>query len=386
MYIQNNTSATNALNNLGNTEVKLASSIQKLSSGFRLNSAGDDAAGMSIANSLRNNEAGLTAAQQNASQAGSVLQIADGATQTISTILDRMKQLATESASSNVTDSDRQKIQAEFAQLQQEIDRTVGSTVYQGQTLLNGNFGVGLATTGSPPVQTSTILQATASAPAGASNINLGGAKASTTYTLAYTLNKLTMTDAAGNSQVLAATPGVGVVQNFNFDKLGISFTFNGDVSSTTTGFGTASPDTTIVTSAAAAASFRVGSGAVTDSNNTISLTLGDISTTGLGLGTGVSVDTATNAAAALTAITTAVGTLNSTIGTIGAAESRLGYATTNLNSLYQNVSAAESVIRDTNMAQEYTNYSKLQIMQQAGTAMLAQANSSQQSVLKLFQ
>ena len=91
-------------------------------------------------------------------------------------------------------------------------------------------------------------------------------------------------------------------------------------------------------------------------------------------------------AAAALTAITAAVSTLSSTIGTIGAAESRLGYATTNLNSLYQNVSAAESVIRDTNMAQEYTNYSKLQILNQAGTAMLAQANSSQQSVLKLFQ
>ena len=378
MYIQNNTSAANALNNLGSTEVKLASSIQKLSSGFRLNNAGDDAAGMSIANSLRNNEAGLTAAQQNASQAGSVLQIADGATQTISTILDRMKQLATESASSNVTDSDRQKIQAEFSQLQQEIDRTVGSTVYQGQTLLGGNFGVGVDSS-------STIVQATASAPAGASNISVGGAKASTTYTLSYASGKLTMSDGNGNEQTVAATAGAGI-QNFNFDKLGISFTFNGDVSSTTTGFGASSPDATLVTSAAAAASFRVGSGAVTDSNNTISLTLGDLSTTGLALGTSVSVDTATNAAAALTAISNAVGTLNSTIGTIGAAESRLGYATTNLNSLYQNVSAAESVIRDTNMAQEYTNFSKLQIMQQAGTAMLAQANSSQQSVLKLFQ
>lgn len=378
MYIQNNTSAANALNNLSVTEVKLASSIQKLSSGFRLNSAGDDAAGMSIANSLRNNEAGLTAAQQNASQAGSVLQIADGATQTIATILDRMKQLATESASSNVTDSDRQKIQAEFSQLQQEIDRTVGSTVYQGQTLLNGNFGVGVS-------NTSAIVQATSSAPAGASNINVGGGQANTTYTLLYAAGKLTMSDGNGNSQTVAATAGAGV-QNFNFDKLGVSFTFNGDVSSTTTGFGTASPTATIITSAASAASFRVGSGAVSDSDNTISLTLGNLTTAGLGLGTSVSVDTATNAAAALTAITNAVGTLNSTIGTIGAAESRLGYATTNLNSLYQNVSAAESVIRDTNMAQEYTNFSKLQIMQQAGTAMLAQANSSQQSVLKLFQ
>ncbi len=379
MYIQNNTSATNALNNLGTTEVKLASSIQKLSSGFRLNNAGDDAAGMSIANSLRNNEAGLTAAQQNASQAGSVLQIADGATQTISTILDRMKQLATESASSNVTDSDRQKIQAEFSQLQQEIDRTVGSTVYQGQTLLGGTFGVGVAAG-------STIVQATPTLPAGASNILVGGAKASTTYTLSYASGVLTMSDGNGNTQAVAAVAGATQIQNFNFDKMGISFTFNGDVSSATTGFGASSPDATIVTSAAAAASFRVGSGAVTDSNNLISLSLGNLSTTGLGLGTTVSVDTATNAAAALTAITNAVGTLNSTIGTIGAAESRLGYATTSLNSLYQNVSAAESVIRDTNMAQEYTNFSKLQIMQQAGTAMLAQANSSQQSVLKLFQ
>jgi flagellin len=379
MYIQNNTSAMNALNNMGTTEVQLTSSIQKLSSGFRLNRAGDDAAGMSIANSLRNNESGLLAAQQNASQAGSVLQIADGATQTISTILDRMKQLATESASSNVTDTDRQKIQAEFAQLQSEIDRTVGSTVYQGQTLLGGGFGAAVS-------NTSAIVQATSSAPAGASNIVVGGAKASTTYTLAYASNKLTMTDAAGNAQVLAATSGAGV-QNFNFDKLGISFTFNGDVSDTTNGFGSGSAKNTIVTTASAPASFRVGSGATNDADNTISLSLSDISTTGLGLtAASVSVGTAATAQTALASISAAVTTLNATIGTIGAAESRLGYATTNLNSLYQNVSAAESVIRDTNMAQEYTNYSKLQIMQQAGTAMLAQANSSQQSVLKLFQ
>ncbi|MEO7103742.1 MAG: flagellin, partial [Gemmatimonadaceae bacterium] len=142
MFIQNNINSMNALNNLNTNETQLTSSIQKLSSGFRLNRAGDDAAGLSIANSLRNNGVGLLAAQQNVSQANSVLQIADGATQGISTILDRMKQLATESASANVTDSDRQKIQAEFSQLTAEIDRTVGSTVYQGQKLLAGTFGM----------------------------------------------------------------------------------------------------------------------------------------------------------------------------------------------------------------------------------------------------
>lgn len=376
MYIQNNISAANALNNLGSTEVQLTSSIQKLSSGFRLNRAGDDAAGMSIANSLRNNLSGLLSAQQNASQAGSILQIADGATQTISTILDRMKQLATQSASANLTDADRQKVQAEFKSLQDEIDRTVGSTVYQGKTLLGGSFGSTFDTN----TTNSTITVATSSSPAGASNISVGGAPASSTFTLVYTTGKLTATDAKGNVQVVAtADGGTGIIQNFNFDKLGFSFTYNGSVS---TDF--ASSGKTISTTSNAAAAFRVGSGG--GSSDTISLTLGNLGTTGLGLGSTVSVGDAASAATALTAIDSAVSTLSSTIGTIGAAESRLGYATTNLNSLYQNVSAAESVIRDTDMAQEYTKYSKLQIMQQAGTAMLAQANSSQQSVLRLFQ
>ena len=117
-------------------------------------------------------------------------------------------------------------------------------------------------------------------------------------------------------------------------------------------------------------------------------MSLGDLrasSATGLNL-SGVSVDTMANATAALASIGTAVSNVNTVIGSLGAAENRLNYATTNVASLYQNVSAAESVIRDTNMAQEYTNFSKLSILQQAGTAMLAQANSSQQSVLKLFQ
>jgi len=373
MFIQNNTNAANALNNLGTTEVQLASSIQKLSSGFRINRAGDDAAGMSIANSLRNNEAGLLAAQQNTSQAGSVLQIADGATQTISTILDRMKQLATESASSNVTDNDRQKIQAEFTQLQQEIDRTVGSTVYQGQTLLNGSFGMGVDPSSTAPAAT------------GVSNVSISGAVPATTYTFTSTAaGSLTLTATGGSTatQTLTGVASTGT-NTVNFSALGISFTMVGDP---TTGGGNTLVGKTIVTTAAAAA-FRVGSGAVVDSNNLISVSLGNLSTVGLGLAAGsVSVDTNANATAALASVSAAVGTLNTSIGTIGAAESRLGYATTNLNSLYQNVSAAESVIRDTNMAQEYTNFSKLSILQQAGTAMLAQANSSQQSVLKLFQ
>ena len=371
MFIQNNINSMNALNNLNTNETQLTSSIQKLSSGFRLNRAGDDAAGMSIANSLRNNGVGLQQAQQNASQAGSLLQIADGATSTISSILDRMKQLATESASANVTDTDRAKINAEFTQLYSEIDRTVGSTVYQGSQLLNGSFGVTDSGTG------------TAKNNVAFSGLSVSGADVNTTYTISKVdATHLKLSDATSSQTITTAATGT---QTLNFDKMGISFTFTGDPTAAIAGTGGGLDTATIITASAA---FRVGSGATSDSDNLVSVSLGDLrasSATGLNLA-GVSVDTMANATAALSSITAAVSSVNTVIGSLGAAENRLNYATTNVASLYQNVSAAESVIRDTNMAQEYTNFSKLTILQQAGTAMLAQANSSQQSVLKLFQ
>lgn len=367
MFIQHNTNSMNALNSLNINETALSSSIQKLSSGFRINRAGDDAAGLSIANSLRNNGVGLMQAQQNASQAGSLLQIADSATQTISTILDRMKQLATQSASANVTDTDRAKINAEFTTLYAEINRAVGSTVYQGSQLLDGSFGVSDSGTG------------TANAVVGFSGLTVSGADVNATYTITTVdATHAKLSSATISQTVVTAATGS---QTLNFDKLGIAFTFNGDPTVGLAG-------KTIITANTNSASFRVGSGATSDSDNLIAVSLGDLrssSATGLNL-SGVSVDTSANATTALGRITTAVGLVNTVIGSLGAAENRLNYASTNVASLYQNVSAAESVIRDTNMAQEYTNYSKLQILQQAGTAMLAQANSSQQSVLKLFQ
>jgi flagellin len=369
MRIQTNVSAMTALRNVGVTEQLQSRSIEKLSSGFRLNRSGDDAAGMSIANTLRSNARALSQAQKNASQAGSVLQIADGATQTVSTILDRMKELATESASSNVTDTDRSKVQAEFKQLQDELDRIVNGTVYQGQKLLAGTFGM----TGT------TTMTAAAGSTKGYSNLNVSGAAASSTFTIdGSTAGQITLTVGSGPgaaSQTIAFGTD-DTVQNLNFDKLGISFTYNDTLANLDT--------KTITTGASQAASFRVGAGASNDADNLISITLGNLTTSGLGIASSA-VDTNANAVSAISSIDAAVTKLNDVIGTIGAAQNRLDYATANVNSLYQNVTAAESVIRDADMAQEYTNYSKLQILQQAGTAMLAQANSSSQSVLQLL-
>lgn len=367
MKIQTNVSALTALRNLGVTENQQNSEIQKLSSGYAINRAGDDAAGLSIANSLRSSGVALGQAQKNASQAGSFLQIADGATQTLSTMLDRMRELATEAASDNVTDSDRSKISAEFTSLQSEWDRIVNTTQYQGQTLLNGTFGI--ADTG------------TTKAVSGVSNVSLTGAKASSTYTLTSTsATSLTLSDGKVSQTITTTAGGSGTTQHFDFDKLGISFDYMGTVASDGSTFN----NKTFVTGASQAASFRVGSG--TTSNDTISVALDNLSASTLSIdASSINVTSSANAATALSNITTALGTLNTAIGNIGAAENRMDYATSNLNSLLQNTQAAESTIRDADMAQEYTQYTKLSILQQAGTAMLAQANSSTQSVLQLL-
>jgi len=373
MKINTNVAAMNALRNMNNTSDAASRQIEKLSSGYRLNRSADDAAGMGIANSLRSTGKGLAQAQRNASQAGSLLQIADGATQTVSSVLDRMKELATESATANVTDTDRQKINAEFTSLKSEINRIVGSTVYQGSKLLDGSFGVQDAGTG------------TANGQLAISNISVNGAAVNKTYTIAKVdATHISLSDGALTQTLVSAATGK---QNFNFDKLGVSFTFNGDPTAAIGAAGAGGLDAaTIITSNTTASSFRVGDGAVSDSDNLVAVSLGDLTTasTGLNLAT-ATVDTSANATTALASIATAVGKVNTVIGSIGAAANRLDYAQQNVSSLYQNIAAAESTIRDADMAQEYTQYSKLQILQQAGTAMLAQANSSSQSVLTLL-
>lgn len=370
MRIQTNTNALNALRNIGVTEMHQGRSIEKLSSGFRLNRSGDDAAGMSIANSLRSSGRALQQAQRNASQASSFLQIADGAVQTLSTMLDRMRELATEGASDNVTNSDRQKIDAEFKALQSEWDRTVNTTTYQGQKLLNGTFGV----------SDSGTLKALASE---ISNINVSGASAGTTYTITQAAaTAVTLSDGKVSQTVTTTAGTASTSQTVNFDKLGISFTINGVLGATDLNA------KTVVTGASAAAAFRVGGGTGDmNSDDVVKVALDDLKASTVGIdSTGISdVLTTANASAALAKINTALGTVNTAIGTIGAAQNRLDYASANVNSLVQNTAAAESTIRDVDMAQEYTNYTKLNILQQAGTAMLAQANSSSQSVLQLL-
>jgi flagellin len=145
MRINTNTNAINAANNLSRVQSAVSDSMSKLSSGFRINKAADDAAGLGIANKLRADGRALTQASRNAEQTNSLLQVAEGATSTIQTVLERMKELATQSGSDTVDAPGRARINAEFTALRSEIDRTVSTTKFQGNSLLDGTFGTAAA-------------------------------------------------------------------------------------------------------------------------------------------------------------------------------------------------------------------------------------------------
>jgi len=274
MRINTNVSALAAANNLSKTQSAVQASTAKLSSGFRITRAADDAAGLGTANVLRSDIRAYTQASRNAEQANSVYSIAEGAASSVQSMLERMKELATQAASDTVDSNGRSRINDEFTQLTSEIDRTVSGTKFQGQALLDGNYSA-------------TFL-------VGASG------------------------DYTGN------------------DVLSV------------------------------------------DGSKT------DLSTATLGIDSSA-VDTLSGAQDALTALDTAIGTVNSALGYIGASQSRMENAITTLKTTVQNYSAAESTIRDVDMADEMVNFSKNNILAQAGTAILAQANQAGQGILKLL-
>jgi flagellin len=340
--------------------------MQKLSSGYRINSASDDAAGLAISNKLTTNIRSLTVAAQNTSEAKAMVGIAEGSADQVVSILERMKELATQAASANIG-GDADKTQAEFQTLQQEIDRIVQSTNYQGTALLTGSFGSSYDTA------TSTLVGVTGIDNSG---VNTGGA-ANGTYTLTQAGATVTLVSTTGISQALTAVAGV---QTLNFSALGISLTTNGSFVTTANNF-----NGKTVVQAGTQATYQVGTG--NNGYDHISISLTNIQTTALAggaLGT-ATIGTQGAAQAALGTVDTALNSVNSLLGTIGATVNRLDYTYNNLQATVQNYSASESAIKDVDMASEMTNFTKSQILEQAGTAMLAQANSSSQNILTLF-
>jgi flagellin len=295
--------------------------------------------------------------------------VAEGATDQISNMLTRLKELATQASSANAS-GNLDKINAEGNQLIDEIDRIANVTQYSGTNLLDGTFGVSISggtMTAAVGLDSATGLQS-------ASTYNVVVATNGSNY-------NITVSATLGGQQVSqtlkdVAAPGSGDTSDVKFAALGLTLTLNDHLPDGTGG--------TITSNTATASDFQIG--AQNTGDNRIGILLGDVTTasTGLNLDKGQLLS-ASNAQAFLDSVDSAISTLASRRGDIGAAQNRLGYASSNLATTVENVQSAESTIRDTDMASEMTTFTKNQILLQAGTAMLAQANAAPQALLSLF-
>lgn len=377
MRINTNVAALHAHRRLTLSSEALGKSIGRLSSGLRINKASDDAAGLGIANTLRADVRSLQQAAKNAEQANSILQVMEGATTQISAILDRMKELATQANSaSSGPDGGAAKaaLNAEYQQLMSELDRIVNTTTFYGQTLLAGGFG------------TYVSGGTWSGAGTGVYDVKLNGTAAGT-YTITNDAddgNSVTLTQSGtGASQTVSVT--TDGKQDVTFSTFGITLKLGANfVRSNGTDTAGTFHSATIVVSGAASGSFMVSSSGAYAGNDLVTMNAVDVDSTSLGI-SGGNISTAAGAQTALAALDTAIERLNEAIGAIGAAQNRVTYALQNVRTTIENTQAAESTIRDVDMAAEVTEMTRFQILQQAGTAVLAQANAMPQTILSLL-
>ncbi len=396
LRVNNNVAAMNARRRLNNNNRDLNLRLERLSSGLRVNRAADDAAGLSVREGMRAEISGLKMNVLNAEQGSNLLQVAEGSLNEISAMLIRMRELAVQSSSSTINDLNRDSIQAEYTQLTQEIDRISLSTTYNDQVLLTG-FGNQV-----DDALSSTI---TASNTSGVLDIKVSGAS-SGTYTF--------LDDGAGNATGNGTTTddseitlGNGIVSQTirvgqlldsnavatgttvvaNFDRLGIQVTLAGpNVQNATGSYQDGSlNDQTIVVGEGTGGSFQVGPD--DGINNRIEVTINDMRATGNILNlTPTSVATLDSARSAITQIDQAVNKVSNQRGDLGAWMNRLAFTISFTENEIENIQNSEAAISDADIAAEVTAFTRAQILSQAATSMLAQANIIPQTALSLLQ
>jgi len=371
LRVANNVAALNAQRNLNKSQNMLSTSLQRLSSGLRINKAADDAAGLSISQGFRADIASFRKASQNASQATAMLQTAEGGMDQIHNMLTRLKELSTQAASDNVA-GNRSDIDAEAQQLISEIDRISQSTTYSGTSLLDGY--------GKTSSELSTL---TTNSTIAISGFDVSHADPALNYSVSASATDDTVTiTATVNGGQLSQTATLSAGSTINFDAFDISFSIaSGATNGQLDAVGATLASNSISVNASGG-TFQVG--ASNNDNNQLDFSIDSVRTSDLGLDS-LSLTTLTGAQDAMDSIDSAIDTVNSARANIGANQNRLGYASANLATSIENATASESVIRDTDIASEMTSFTKAQILQQAGTAMLAQANALPQAALSLL-
>ncbi|NOY77251.1 MAG: flagellin [Calditrichaeota bacterium] len=376
LRIYHNITAMTAYRNLTVSDNMLSKSLERLSSGLRINKAADDAAGLGISQRMRAQISGLQMASRNASQAVNVVQTAEGSMNEIHNMLTRMRELAVQASSDSVGSDDRGYLNSEFTALKNEIDRIATSTEYNGTKLINGSY------TGNTVSSTASVTTATPEL--GVQEIALNGANAGT-YTITDSSGStLTMTNGTTTQTITltgtgtSGAPADGETITANFSELGITLTLN-------QAYDDADLDgKKIVVESGSGGQFQVGADNAAD--NRISFTIGNLQASGTTLGlSSVVISSKSAAQSAIDSIDTAIDAVNSQRSNLGAVQNRLGYTIASVNNQAENIQASESTIRDADFALEMSSYTRAQILVQAGTSMLAQANATPQTVLTLL-
>ena len=363
MRINHNIASLNSYRQLSTNNTLQTKSLEKLSSGLRINRAGDDAAGLAISEKMRGQIRGLEQATRNSQDGISLIQTAEGGLTETHSILQRMRELAVQAANDTLTPDDRTSITTEISQLTTEIGRIGTSTKFNTKNLLDGTLGI---------KHSGGTLDSTYDGFSATGTIDVTGAKAGT-YTIANsTAGQMTLTDASGNSQTIVGLSSG--VQTINFDALGVSITVSSSFSA-----GIAFDNATIIASGTAA-TFQIGA----DQGQTMAISIGDMQASALGVNN-LDLSSNANAGSAVTTIDAAITLVSEQRAELGAYQNRLEHSINNLQAASENLTASESRIRDVDMAKEMMEFTKNNILQQAATAMLAQANQQPQGVLQLL-
>nr|WP_317355449.1 flagellin [uncultured Agathobacter sp.] len=445
MVVQHNMQAANANRMLNITTNAQSKSTEKLSSGYRINRAADDAAGLSISEKMRKQIRGLDQASTNAQDGVSAVQTAEGALTEVHSMLQRMNELAVQSANGTNSKDDRDAIQSEIDQLTKEIDRVSETTKFNETYLLKGSDTANTNSTGvkaNGTVGTYKGISVTAKAAStikSGDTVSLGNVVlkssdaavadgvnateaatdlASATFAGTADTDKVTYTlkdgtshsstskefettygfkaKAAGTATFSLAVGATGTAAAGTYDNTTSGFISN-NTNANLTGLkvgqdveakATVASDGTITLSDTGIANpleFNLHVGSESASNNKISVTIESMSAEGLGI-KDLKVNTESDATSSIDTIEAAIKKVSSQRSSLGAIQNRLEHTIDNLDNVVENTETAESRIRDTDMAKEMVNYSKNNILAQAGQSMLAQANQSNQGVLSLLQ
>jgi flagellin len=351
----------------------MSKQLEKLSSGFRINRAADDAAGLAISEGLRSQTGGLKVAVRNAQDGISVVQTAEGALSESHSILQRMRDLAVQSANDSNDTTSRAAINAEASALKDELDRIADKTTFNNIKLLDGNFKGKAIQVGYAANDTINVDVVSKGASAATSTWD-NGSVATTAAAATFTTNGVATT----TGTLVASTDANNIATQLNADT---AFKANYTARVTETGGLEVKAKNPALTGtiAISGAGVNAEDTAVAAGAGTAGFTAND-----LGLG---SLDMSTKAGAqtAIASLDTAIKSVSTSRAGLGALQNRFEHTINSLNVAAENLSASESRIRDTDMAQEMVSFTRAQILSQAGTSMLSQANQAPQSVLSLL-